>query len=645
MRASSEHYVLRALLLFSLLSTLGCARHYRQVRYPFTAEQLATWTGSKGEVLMTYLLQPNASVSVCDARSKGAHVSLSLKDDLADVVDGLGRGVDPPRWRKCVELLLPSLDPTGAQSFFAEMGRKYKSLLRDSDLEKNPHLPVRLDALHQIYLQRPVGYGADADTMKSLTDSLRKAVSGQHLSPAGLKYGTELLETLEIEAGTYKGAPVTAATLDALAAEHNETILERLARRLPDASLRTEALHRLVRLRIGASPFPEVQAQADEVEKTVVEQGFFPISIETHPIASAEMLKGLLTMRVAIFQNLWKQVAELLSEEPGKAPTNMPEQELRGSLAFTVQGISRPISLCGPKDAYDPSPCLPSSFVELTNPFVLLEQDGTMRFRENVREVDAFAIGAASERLNIPVVVGGKTFGTISWALHFLHPKDMIFAPKASGALGPTLTVDADNHLSPRVLYRIGSPMGEYLAVLEVADTPTFHVLAAGGEGYAGTDGARGPAGQDGMNGSSASCGGGGGTNGSDGGPGGRGGDGTEGGPGGHGGRVVVNIHCDAGSCGNLSRMLAEGIRAPGGKGGRGGAAGPGGRGGRGGSGGASASCTRQDGSVYTVAGGTSGSDGSAGPPGTAGRHGAPGLEGQVMVRTLPFTAAPRPRP
>jgi hypothetical protein len=621
------------------LACLSCARQYQTVPVPFTAQQLAEWPVGKGEVLMTYLLQKNASVSVCDVHTSGPHVVLQTKEDLDDVVEGLdrGAGVDPGRWRQCVDLVIASLPRETATELFTQMGQAYRALLRDEHLDADPTKIARLDALQQIYLHRPPGYAAEPGAMAKLTRSLRDAIRDKKLSAIGSKYGQELLDTLENEGGQYQGAPVSPAVLDAIAARRDERLLERLSLRLPDAALREQALRRLIHLRVESSPFPEVARDAANVERVVLAKGVNAVAIDAHPATGATLKPGLSGIRVAIGQDVSRQIGQLFSEAPGAAPTNMADQDLRGALSISLAGFSRPVSLCGPASSYDPSPCVPASQVELQNPFVVLEQNGVLRFRENVTARDVYAIGAANERFMIPIVVGGRLVLTVAWNLRFLRPRDLDLAPDEHGAQGPTLLVEADNAIPSRMLYTVNVPGGSrrLLAVVELADVPGFHVLASGGAGEPGREGAPGANGSPGSNGTDASCPGSPGSSGGNGGSGGRGGDGTDGGPGGHGGKVLVTLRCDAARCQDLTRAVAEGVRAPGGRGGEGGAAGAGGRGGPGGRGGASASCTRSDGTTYSVSGGSSGVSGSDGPSGAPGRRGADGAPGEVLFRTI----------
>src|SRR5439155_3179152 len=136
----------------------------------------------------------------------------------------------------------------------------------------------RVAALHQLYVERPHGLDPHADVMRGLLEDLRRAIVGKRLGANAARFGEDLLATIDLERGEWQGRRVDGALLDALAAAHDETLLRRCMDRLPDASLRTEARRRVIRLHIAASPFPEVRQNAATVEPIVLKLGAYPVS-------------------------------------------------------------------------------------------------------------------------------------------------------------------------------------------------------------------------------------------------------------------------------------------------------------------------------------------------------------------------------
>ena len=101
--------------------------------------------------------------------------------------------------------------------------------------------------------------------------------------------------------------------LDALAASQDEETLHLFVDRLPNEDLRTEARRRIVRLHIAASPFPEVQAHADDVEERVLIRGANVLATNEQPATRGWLDETRVPMRgVLVRQDLWAQTATLL---------------------------------------------------------------------------------------------------------------------------------------------------------------------------------------------------------------------------------------------------------------------------------------------------------------------------------------------
>jgi hypothetical protein len=618
-----------ALAAGGLLFSTGCAQTFPT---PFTAAQMAQY--GSGAALAHYLAQPDATPEVCDLQSHGPHVGPLKYDDFADLTTALARRRIPPEvFKRCATKMLTGRTPEETASFLDAMGWAYRELLHEPEVETDPVRQAQLEMLHQIYLLRPSGSAPHAARMDDWIEDLRRALQRGRLGPVASRYGQDLLASLDLEHGRWQGQPVTAATLDAIAAQKDEPLLRRFAVRLPDPSLQTEARRRIVRLHIAASPWPEVRDHAQQVETAVLSTGRYAVTTAVHPpVKGAVDLAHLPVRGVIARQDVWKQAVTLLAysgDRPGVSV--LPELNLRGVLQVDVQGLSRPVSLCAPREALDVTPCLAPSDVRIANPIAYLDEDGSFHFAEHVSIRDAIAIVSERPDLALPVEVAGRPLITISWSMTFERPQDLIFRG-LTGAPGPGLRVRVAEHDPQRLVFTVDAPGNELLAAVELVDAPVFSVVSRGGEGAAGMPGSDGRSGSDGMSGMSASCPSMGGGNGGDGSDGGDGSNGGPGGPGGPGGNVVVEIDCTAGDCARLPSLLQHVVRSEGGPGGHGGAGGRGGRGGRGGSGGSGTSCTDSNGNSYSLPSGMSGHDGRSGHDGMQGSDGPPGPPGHVEL-------------
>jgi hypothetical protein len=299
-----------------------------------------------------------------------------------------------------------------------------------------------------------------------------------------------------------------------------------------------------------------------------------------------------------------------------------------------VEGLSRPITLCGPPEELDPSPCLRPGEVSLDSRFVLLDRAGLLRFRDDLPAGDLSAL-AREPRLVVPVVVAGRTLATLDWELRFEQPEDAIFDAAGTSTDGVPLRVRLERAGRDRLVYAVSERGQRYVAVVENGRAAAFHVVSRGAAGGSGLDGNAGSDGFAGQAGSSASCPSSGGSDGSRGGDGSPGGPGSSGGSGGAGGNILVEVACRGRACDELMAIAQRSIRSVGGPGGPGGVGGRGGSGGPGGSGGAGTSCTDADGNVTSLSGGSSGSSGLDGSRGSDGLQGSDGAPGHVELRVV----------
>jgi hypothetical protein len=410
--------------------------------------------------------------------------------------------------------------------------------------------------------------------------------------------------------------------------------LRLLISHLPRPDLRDEARRRVIRMHIGASPFPEVREHAAAVEDVVMQRGGNPLSLSEHPPQSGRLDPLKVPVRgVLVRQHVFQQTATLLGysgEKPGLSV--LPELSLRGALFVQTQGLSRAVTLCAPAEELDPSPCVAVESVTLENPVAYLDKDGAFHFVESLPMHDAVNLAQLRDKFLLPVLVAGKRLLSFEWSLYYERPEDVVLAGPTPGSGGPNLNVYADHRDPNRFIFTISGPSGPMLAVVENPDAAMFHIVSAGARGYTGQAGYAGQPGSPGTDGMSASCPGMSGGNGSPGGPGGNGGPGGPGGPGGDGGDVEVELACTRGYCRDATVLLQSTVASVAGPGGYGGRGGPGGPGGQGGAGGSGTSCTNADGTSTYLSGGSAGYNGPNGANGQDGPPGQPGRPGRVTV-------------
>ena len=608
----------------------GCAA---QLPMPMTAEDLARF--DSGDALVAYLGQPDASANVCDLRAQGPHVGSTGDDVRKALVGGLVEGrIEPALWRRCVDALLASLPADAAASLIDASGRGYRKVITQDEFEKSAALQARLAALQKLYLERRNGLDGHADVLGPMFGDLRKALAKQKLGPLAARAGEELLAAVDLERGQFRGRAVDAALIDGL---EEETWLRRFAVRLPQAELREHARRRVIRLQIARSPFLEVREHAAAVEEAVMKHGVNRVDVAQHLPLKGWLDPQKTPMRgVLVRQNVWEQTAMLLGyagDRPGVSV--LPEISLREALMVQVRGVSRPVTLCAPAEALDPTPCIAARDVALDNAPAYLDDDGAFHFVDHIAMRDAVALAQEGERLALPVRVGGRALLSLEWALYYERPENLVFGGGGAGARGPDLSVGIDHRDRQRFFVTVFGPGRSYLAVVEARDMAGFVIGSQGAAGFQGHAGAQGTNGTDGSSGMSASCPstpGGNGGNGTDGGPGGNGG---PGGRGGDGGNVAVELACGDEPCDEANELLRQIVVSMAGAGGAGGPGGAGGRGGRGGAGGSGTSCTDSNGNSTSVSGGTSGSNGSDGARGADGQPGPPGRAGSVHLKIV----------
>jgi hypothetical protein len=607
----------------------GCGRSYPS---PFTAEEMAK--DGTGDALAHYLHQPGATAAVCDRRSNGPHLGHVDPAVSAALVSGLGGGdIRPDLFRRCAMLMLESVPPAESAALLEAMAHTYRSLVGKSAVETDAGLKERLEALHRTFLDRPAGTDPRPAAVEEDIAKLRAWLAGGKAGPFAAEHGRDILRTIELSRGQWDGAPLTAATLDALAAKKDEAMLRRIAVRVPGAELRGEAKRRIVRLHIAASPVPEVHAHAAEVEARVLEEGRNALDVAKNAPAAAWLDEEHARVRgVLVRQDLWKQTVQLFAVSGDKPGASLlPSLGLRGAFFARVAGFSDPVTLCAPPEALDVTPCLLPSDLHPAVPIVYVDAEGLLHFVERVTVRDAMRLVYETPNLPLPFEIEGRTVLTVEWPIVFERPEPLVFNGPAGGR-SPDLRVTLERRYGPRLLFEVAGPAGKLAGIVETNDLDAFEITTRGGSGTPGSRGTDGSAGASGSAGSAASCPGSRGGNGGNGSPGGNGTSGGPGSAGGPGGDVTVHVACTTGDCAGLVDRVKRLVRSEGGAGGPGGDGGRGGRGGDGGPGGSGTSCSDGRGGTTFLSGGSPGTRGSDGSPGSHGSNGTSGPAGRVTI-------------
>lgn len=560
------------------------------------------------EALVDYLSQTHATAEVCDAR---VSPNLQQVDTQRLVVARfLARDISPEVFTRCLSLALSTLDPTQTTSLLDTVVPAYETTMADLGFEDRPSLQAQLAALQQVLLHRPPETAPSPDVVEPRIERLTRLVERKALGPVARTMAAQLLVGAEFEAGRYAGVPVDGASLRAL---RDEAVLLVAAMRLPAASLRQVAATQLLRVRMAASPHPEVREGGDALISTVLRYGNNPQSFDADAVLEASLHRD----------PTWPN--ELIVTQP-ELPSKpfllsgaavMPTISLRGVVWVRVKGRSSPITVCG-DEPFDPTPCLSPALLSVDSP--LFQPLGHGRFEFTGEMSAAFSESLASaDLLRVPVELDGQTMGWLSWGLRFERGEDLEYVAENVAETGPALSVAVMQYpLSKRYVFSVNDGRSERRRVVEGEDLAQFRVVSRGGRGPSGFDGANGIEGAAG-----AQC-----QNGAAGSPGQPGGNGRQGG---RGGDVAIQLSCLEATCSEaLLSLLTEAIVSEGGVGGRGGSGGAGGRGGAGGP-------AQVDSDGRTVC--SAGASGADGPDGADGSRGPPGERGTVQ-----FFEAPRVR-
>ncbi|MDX2014124.1 MAG: hypothetical protein SFW67_28255 [Myxococcaceae bacterium] len=545
---------------------------------------------------VSYFSQATASADLCDARVGN---DLLAANDLAEALletfaeGGLVASV----FAECLRRALLTMDPGDGVVLLNRLVLASERLLQHPRLQENERLSARLALLRDVWLERPRWLQPSEPMRRPRVQWLERAVASQALQGHALTFARAVLEGEALERGEYEGAAVDSAVLDRLERDRQDVTLRRMARRLPTVDLRRDAARRVISLRITGSAYPELAAQRDAVIGHVLRYGGNALELSPWRIERA-WLEPEPTPSVVVAQPDEDGVAALTIGSGREAP---PQLDLRDQLQVKLRDLSRPVTVCGDLDPFDPTPCVPAAAVVVVAPFLEPMGHGRFQFSEAPGKNVGLSL-VASPTLEARVGVAGVDAGAFEWPTAFAPPTPVEFVGD-EGDPGPPLHVKVDWHVPvARGLVRVTASGSVEHRIVERAHLAHFTVTSRGGAGERGRSGRDGDSGHDGDR-----C--------EDGGPGADGGDGGRGAEGGRGGDIEVELRCLSAACPDgLEAALLEVARSEGGEPGPGG---PGGNGGRGGAGGPGRDQQCGPGSA-----GRGGNDGAQGPPGL---RGAPG--------------------
>jgi hypothetical protein len=609
----------------------GCATT-KTFPLPMSAEQLSSYH-SDGEALAAYLTQADADEGVCDLHALGPHASIVDEAGRQAVTQNFLAGtIKPLLWRRCENSLLHTADATTVSALMSDLVDLIPKLVTDSKAETDPQKQAQIDSAQRLYLERKVGIDATRDETLHLESELRSDLAAKRFGPWAEKHVHQLLEELELEHGFWQGHPIDASVLDTLFKSSDEATLRRCSERLTDAALRDQARRRIIRLHVAASPFTEVHADPAALEETMMKSGINPVSLPQHAPKRGSLDTSRVPQRtVLINQDLPNQTATLTATAADRPSVSvLPALRLRGALQVELDGISKPVTLCGHPSSLDPSPCLRPEDVRIDSPLASLDLNGSFRFASKIPEATAVTLAQPKHQLILPVSIGGHVMASIEWTAVFSPTKDLVFSADVPGSTGPSLEVLAERSEPDHLRYSLNYAGRPYQAVVEWDNAGKFHVISRGAAGKPGTPGVDGSDGAAGIDGSDASCPSSPGTDGSQGGDGTDGTNGGPGWPGGNGGPVNVKLSSSPELRSSTMEVLHAAVLSQGGPGGAGGVGGRGGQGGQGGRGGSGASCSDANGQTSSVSGGNAGSNGFDGANGANGPVGPDGAAGPV---------------
>ncbi|MEZ4320624.1 MAG: hypothetical protein R3F61_24290 [Myxococcota bacterium] len=462
-------------LLGTVLLGMACATGYKP---NLGASQLAD-SNRPHALIVGYLEQTSADPAVCDVtRTDGVALSYADRRVVKALFQGLEKGSIPPdRWSRCVRLLWREADPLleadlGHALLGGLDGLRRVSAWGSRDLE-------RASALLDVLVNRESRGGTEAldpTKLEGVALDLRAAAArfGRD-SAAGVVLG-DLVSAVEAEAGVLDGVPITRKTI---AATNDPVQLTQWALRLPSAPLREAAQERLIARRIEKSPFAWVRENAEAVQDALAKgplglpPGAVVVRAQWSPARDGTALLRLL-------QDPLRGKVRLLPAGRDGTRSADPSLDLVDSLWLDIDGLERPITVCGP-DRFDPTPCMPPSRLSMTHPVAVLAPTGRVTFPRELAMREFIELGRDGDRLSAQVVVDGHV-ADIDLPIRFDSVPELVLEPPNKGN-GPPIKVQAWELSNERLLLEVRSPLvlgnKVWSALVESSDT-AFSVQSYG---------------------------------------------------------------------------------------------------------------------------------------------------------------------
>ncbi|MBW1877945.1 MAG: hypothetical protein JRJ84_06250, partial [Deltaproteobacteria bacterium] len=435
----------RAAWVVGLLFLAGC-----KLPTPYAPLQLAEDSQRQPErALVHYLSQPPPlQLAVCNPRGAGPHVA-RIDDKVVDaLLKGLERGRIPAEnWMGCMRIAWEGADPGLHGQIASAVLPGFVRALDKTNARAEEWVWYNVEAVVTLVEARPSDAHLPEEEALAATSQVRDMRSD--LDPRATPFAERFLEEVDLDLGLWDGAPVDEARI---AAETDEDLLLRFARRLRNPALQETARERVVRLRIAASPFAAVQRRADAVTKSTLAHGFWPVPLEDFPITEVRTDPALgVVASVVVAQDLDGGRWSLRSATHDGRMLD-PRLDLLELLLIEVDGLEEPILLCRPDDGLHPKPCVDPSELAFEHPFAVLDETGWLHLATDLHGEEAQPL-ARMQTLEFALSVGGSPLD-LSFPLRFMAPPPLVFNGDA-GEPGPNLVVRVRRQEPERFLYEV----------------------------------------------------------------------------------------------------------------------------------------------------------------------------------------------
>ncbi|HEY6878563.1 MAG TPA: hypothetical protein VI299_11125, partial [Polyangiales bacterium] len=338
--------------------------------------------------------------------------------DFDAFVDGLLQGdVAPERWAACAQRLVGGLHGDVLDAVIAALAERFTDNLDEPDLL--PRRLLVLDALASTLDSRPAASRISDEAIAQLGEALVERT----LSPQVRARGERAHEGLEMSRARYRGTPVSE---DVLATCSDVDLLWRFARLLPTPADRRLARTRYVELAIAASPSDYVRTHVEQTRARVLSTGRNALDLTTAVITGTSSTTTDSPDSVVAEQHLATQTARLLlHSQTGTAL--VPAIDLRKILRIEVKGVDSSVTLCGPANGFDVTPCIDSARVEVGGPVAVLDGEGGLHMRDDLTSSELADLLVQGSQLTVPVLLGVTQLAVFRWPMRVQPPDDVTF--------------------------------------------------------------------------------------------------------------------------------------------------------------------------------------------------------------------------